>query len=106
MGEERLSGQGQVLIEDRSIATVMYSIEVTQKYLKAQTFERTEYVPGVKSTRGHMQVVTGARDLELADGCTLVLQDGRRVQCVLTHVNVMAGSFDFTVSSEIGAQPL
>jgi hypothetical protein len=98
---EQLSGRGSVLLGERQVATVQYTIVVTQEYIDTSTFAERSRIPGMKSARGHMEVIGGARDLELANVWTLVLDDGRRCQCMLQNMKLTAATYTFSVMGAI-----
>jgi hypothetical protein len=99
---ERLNGQGRVLIDDREVAHVTYSIDVTQEYVDTSSMEGRSRIPGMKSASGQLQIFQGPIDLEMAQEWTLVLSDGRRCHCILSHVSLPSGPYTFTVSGPIG----
>ena len=99
---ERLNGSGTVLVEDREVAHVVYAIVVRQEYIDTSSFEGRSRVPGMKSASGQMQIVQGPIDLNMAQEWVLVLSDGRRCRCLLSHVRLPSGPYEFTVSGPIG----
>jgi len=100
---EELSGNGKILIGERQVATAAYGIVVAQEYIDTQSFEGHSRVPGLKSARGQLQVLSGPKDLEMAVEWTLVLSDGRRCHCVASgRLGITSGEYSFVVSGGIG----
>lgn len=99
---EQLSGNGNILVGERHVATAKYAIVVLQEYIETQSFEGYSRVPGPKSARGHLQVLNGPKDLALAMEWALVLGDGRRCHCIASgRYGGSSGVHPFVVSGEI-----
>lgn len=99
---DRLAGKGKVLLGDRVLGPVQYTMIVYQEFIQASSFGGTEQVPGIKSISGDLRVLDGPKDLELASEWTLQLSDGRHCQCVATQSSLATGVHQFSVSGGIG----
>jgi len=96
---ESPNGIGTVYKDNRTIATVYYSLQVEQEIIVSKSFTHTEEIPGQKRITGQITVDEGERDL--MDGSVLVLQlaDGRRWHFVTISGNPISGKYRANTAS-------
>ena len=73
---EKPSGTGKVYKEEDWLADVRYSLTVKQEILVIESESGTEELPGLISTQGRIEILSGERDLVVTNHGPYVLQLG------------------------------
>ena len=96
---DNLSGVGKVTQNGEEIATVSYDLEVTQEFIIIRSHSGTQEVPALKNIRGSLFSISGEAIPLTRDLYTLILQDQRELDCILTPRS--GGSYAFSGSGDI-----
>ena len=97
---EELRGVGTVMSGEEKIAEVTYYLQETQEFIIVRSQSATEHLPGIKDTRGSLSVTSGGKIPFRRDPLTLILEDGRRLDFILTH----SGSAGYQITGSGGIQ--
>jgi hypothetical protein len=87
---ESLKGLGEVYKDEKNIASVHYTISVSQEML---IINNTQEVPGIKRIDGEVAVFEGQRNLIDGNEMTLLLDDGRKWKFLAKSGNPVSGVY-------------
>ncbi len=90
---ETLKGIGAVYREDKWIASVNYSITITQEIIISRSVSGSQELPGVQEITGVLAVLEG--ESNLTDGTPMILHlvDGRQWEFFATRGNPVSGEY-------------
>ena len=91
---ERVNGSGMVLAGDKEIARALYILRVNQTMIRSGQDD----LPGEISISGHLLILDGEKGLPNIGPLTLVLEDGRKWEFVITSSNRSSGDYQVRIS--------
>ncbi len=100
---ELLIGTGRVLKGLTEVATVRYRVEVFQEKIESITGSGTHIIDGLKDIRGTIDPVGASIGTLFDKGTlTLVFEDGRKMDFMIAHSDIMANSGSIANASGAG----